>query len=121
MSLVTAAELADLKGEQADALPDTCVIKSVAWTNTRTGRTAVETTVATVACRVGPLSQEEQITANRLGITVDAIIAFADSQAVTAVQRIATGGVTYEVVAPDVDRTWRTANTVRVKRVTTGA
>jgi SPP1 family predicted phage head-tail adaptor len=118
MSLVTAAELADLKAEQVDALPDTCVLKTKTATNTSTGRTYVEATVATVACRVGPLSQEERLTASRLGVDVDAVIAFADSQAILPAYRITTGGVTYEVIGPDVDRTWRTANTVRVKRAT---
>jgi SPP1 family predicted phage head-tail adaptor len=121
MSLVTAAELADLKAEQVDALPDTCVLKTKTATNTSTGRIYTEGGDTTVACRVGPISREEQILAGRTGIVADAVIAFADSQAVTNGQRITTGGVTYEVIGPDVDRTWRTANTVRVKKVTAGA
>lgn len=121
MTLLTAEELADLQAEQAAALPDTCVVKSATPSNSKTGRTYSEDSGTTRACRVGPLSKEEQMIAQRAGLVVDAIIAFADSITVTNGQRITTGGVTYEVIAPDVDRTWRTVNTVKVKKVTTGA
>lgn len=120
MAALTDAEIAAMQDFVSDhLLPDTCVIKSKTRVNTRTGATYTETTVATVACRVGVPKLEERLTAQRLGYELDAILTFADSQAIDPAYRITVGGHTYEVIAPDIDRAWRIAGRVRVRKVTT--
>lgn len=118
MATLTAAQLAAMQDcVTNNLLPDTCVLKSVVYTNTKTGRTGVESTVATVACRVAQPQLEERLAAQRIGYELDAVITFADSQAIDPAYRVATGGYTYEIIAPDLDHAWRVAGRVRVKRL----
>lgn len=55
MALVTAADLADLRAEQDDSLPDSCrIIRTTLVSDNAGGQTPTETTLATLDCRYAP-------------------------------------------------------------------
>lgn len=119
MSLFTAAELADLRAEQAAAMPDTCTLVTVTpgADDGGGGFGAPTTATASAACRVGQPTGDELVIASRLGQRVDVAITLPHDAAITTGGQIIAGGVTYEVLSTNAGGSWNTATRCLCRRV----
>lgn len=118
--MFSASELADLRAEQSAALDTTCVVTTPgAEVDTVDGGTTPGTaTTATVACRTGPLTANEQTIADRLGRTVDAAVTLPYGTAVEPKGgTIAVGGKTFDVVYDNSEQSYAAAVRVLVSAV----
>lgn len=114
MGLFSAAELADLRATQEDAMPMTCSV-SVPGTATADGMggwiEGTPTATAGIACRVGSPSATDQQIAGKQGQSVDSVVTLPygtnvpDSSAITVVDT----GKTYDVQFTNAEQTYRTA------------
>jgi hypothetical protein len=118
--MLTAGELAAMRGTLDASLPDSGTIARKTWTSDGEGGGSITYPVAgTAACRVSPISQSgmEALLAGKLTTTTQHVITFAAGTDVQTTDQIASGGETYEVVAVVAPRTWEISRRVYAVRV----
>jgi SPP1 family predicted phage head-tail adaptor len=95
----SAAELTDLRADQEDAMDKTCLVVTHGATvsDSAGGWTPGTDTTVSVACRVGPPSNDERVIAERLGQQVDAVVTLPYDTTLSAANSITVDGVTYQV------------------------
>lgn len=118
MTLLSARELASMRATMAASLPDTCVIQRKTLTaDGQGGRSEAWAAAGTVACRIAPLQvrgQAEVAAAGRVLETGDFIATLPNGTDVRAVDRLVSGGVTYEVVKVKGPRSWELSRRCQV-------
>ena len=113
--MLTATELAAMRATQATAMPDTCVISRPTLTpDGAGGQTEGFATVATVACRVGPMGNrgEERAIAERMGAVTPYMVTVPTTTDVRTQDRIVVGARTFEVATVLDTEAWETARRV---------
>jgi SPP1 family predicted phage head-tail adaptor len=119
MSL-SALELAQLRADHEDYMPDTCTIqtKTVAI-GAAGGWTETWTDTATVDCRLAPTMHGlgEIINAAQLASLTSWVLTVHHDQAISAEQRVVVGGDTYEVERVEDDHSHRTARRAYLRRL----
>lgn len=118
--MFTAAELASLRALQNAAMPDTCVVQRLSRDDNDMGESAdTYATSSTVACRVAPMSIQNEGDENVIGGKLTAIgmwaITMPDNSDVQQADRITSGGRTFEVRDVQSPQSYETA--VRVVAV----
>ena len=95
---LTAGELAQARADAASLLSDSCVISRPTFTpNDSGGGSNSYNSVATVACRLGPLTSAETQRAGANDVQTDVAISMPAATDIRGADRIVTGGRTYEV------------------------
>ena len=117
--MFTAAELTDLRAEQAAAMPLTCtVVTRAAETSDSYGGTdAPSESTVSVACRIGPPNGSDQQVAERLGVVVDAVVTLPYGTTVPQRGRVEQGGRAYEVVTTNDEQAYQVAVRVLCRRI----
>lgn len=111
MSWLSAGELAQMRADVVNLMPDTCDILSVAYTRDGEGG-LVETwgtATAGVACRIDYVRGDEQIAGGALQSYRRAMISLPYDTALTTTNRIYTDGRTYSVVSVNSGQSWKVA------------
>lgn len=111
--MFTAAELADMRAEQAAAMPFTCVVTTpgVETDNAYGGTTPGVATTESVACRVGVPNANDQVIADRLSVRVSDILTLPYGTAVSPRGAIAVTetGKDYDVTYVNTEQSYQTA------------
>lgn len=95
---LTAGELTLARTDAASLLTDSCAISRPTFTpNDSGGGSNNYTTVATVGCRIGPLTSAEVLRGGANTETTDVAVTLPANTDVRAADRLVTGGRTYEV------------------------
>lgn len=121
-TLVSTPVLTYMRNTQADAMPDTCTIQTVARTSDGQGGWSEvwSNTYTSVACRVSPVklrSLGEGIQADQMTGKRRYILTVAYDQAITLADRVVHGGVTYNVISVNADESWPTAKRAELERI----
>lgn len=102
MALVTADDIACLRGELADTLTDLCSIsRPTDAADAFGGQMRTWATVATnVACRIAPETRRpvEEAREGRFATIGDYVVTLPAGQDITERDRVVIGGLTYEVI-----------------------
>lgn len=102
-------------------MPFSCVVSTPAAEviDAAGGTTPGSTTTATVACRVGVPSGNDQKVAERLGLVVDAMITmpYGTSAPERGTIEVTTTGKTYEIVRDNSEQSYQTAVRVMARQV----
>lgn len=120
MTLFSAAELADLRAEQAASFDKTCVVSvPAADTDDDAGGTTPGTpTATTVNCRVGSPSGSDQRIADRIGIVMDTVLTLPYATTVTNRSTIvASNGKSYDVTYVNDEQSYQTAVRVYARSI----
>jgi hypothetical protein len=120
MTFLSPSELAQLRSDLTDLLPDTCRIERA--TITKSGAYDVETwgtAVASVACRVDPdnLRQNEDIVGEREAGITRYIVTVPYNTDVQDGDRLVHGGNTYEITMLHDNHSARMARRLRVSQI----
>jgi len=102
--MLTATELADMRSTLEASLPDSCEVRRDALASDGAGgQTRTASTVATVACRISPLTDTvrnaELAVAERVTAKAPWILTLPHGTDVTEADRIRSGGREWEVAA----------------------
>lgn len=118
---LSAAEIAAMREDLEDTLPDTCVIQRRTLTSdSQGGRTESWAAAGTVACRLSPLGNldSEESRADRVSGEEDWIVTLPASTDVTERDRLVILTNTYEPVGLRAVRSWELSRRVNCKRIT---
>ena len=124
MSLST-QEIAQLRADAADYMPDTCTIQTPTHTKDAQGgwTTAWADTYTSISCRLAPLPMQQG--AEMEGEQVQAVsrwvLTVAYNQAIAENYRVVHDSETYEVVRMEDTHSNRTAKRVYLRRLDAGA
>lgn len=113
-------ELAQLRADALDYLPDSCVIQSRTVTTTAIGGQSESwSDAATVQCRLAPLVLNIGEVINAAAITSPTawVLTIVYNQAIDATGRVVIGGDTYQVERVEDDHSNRTARRVYLRRL----
>lgn len=110
MSL-TAADVAGMRSTLDASLPDSCaIVRDTLASDGAGGQVATPVTVATIACRIGPVTaiarDLEAITSGEVQARGSWVVTMPAGTDVTERDRITSAGVTYEIVAVPAPRSW---------------
>lgn len=112
--MISAADLASMRTSLTESMPDSCQVRRNAPTpDGAGGQIDAESTVATVACRISPLSRSDRLAeleiADRLTAVASWLITLPAGTDVTEKDRILSGVRTFEVASVLGPRTWELA------------
>ena len=118
MVSVSDGVLAAARTAAASALPDTCTIQTRTNATDALGETVVTwaATYTSVPCRVDPVRASERVAAARDAAEYDFTLTLPWSQTVDATMRVVHGGLTYEVVGVDADKSWAVTRRAQLRR-----
>lgn len=121
MSL-TAAEIAAMRDDLEDSMPDTCVIQRRSLTTDgQGGKTEAWAAAGTVVCRLSPQGigrGDETSRAERISGEEEWVVTLPALSDVTTTDRLVVLGVTYEPVGLRAVRSWELSRRVTCKRIT---
>lgn len=102
------AELADIRADIAQLLPDTCVIMSKQSTPDGMGGQSVTWTAAgTVDCRLDRRTGREVLAGGAIRPYSEWVLTVPHNASINTTQRVEHGGITYNVTAVNSDKSWR--------------
>ncbi len=113
---LTAGELADIRSDINELLPDTCTIRQVAYANDTLGQPArtFSDRATSVPCRIDPvkslsLTGEERVSSMKNYIITEGqfLLTLKNGQAIQETDRVIINSVTYEVVKVDDNQSWK--------------
>lgn len=111
--MFTASELADMRATQLEAMPFTCVVTTPATEveDGYGGTTPGSPSTASVACRVGVPSANDETIADRLGVRVSDILTLPYGTTVSPRGLIAVteSGKSYQVTYVNTEQSYQTA------------
>ena len=121
---LTDAELASIRADIADLLPDTCII--IAVTNTADGMggyTRGTAAVGTVDCRldakiINSLRSSERLAAGGIQPFHQFILTVPHNTSITPENQVQKGSEVYNVISVDADKSWNGAVRVILERTT---
>ena len=119
MSLST-LEIAQLRADADDYMPDTCIIQSPTITiDAIGGQSTSWAAAATVSCRLAPqlAGMGEVINAAQITSPTSWVLTVAHDQAIDATQRVVVSSDAYQVERVEDDHSNRTARRVYLRRL----
>lgn len=106
MSLLSDAEISQMRTVAAEALPASGTIYTQTWTSDGGGGGSITWAASgTANCRIGPISGAERESGDRISSDADFIVTFPGDTSITTDSRVVSGGGTYAVAAIR-DRSW---------------
>lgn len=119
MSLLSDAELAQIRADVALMLPDTCNILSPAGTADGYGgyTEAYGTVSAGVACRLDPIQGNEQVAGAAPQDFYRYMLTLPYGTAITIANKVVISTVEYKVVSVDAGKSWDTSRRCVVERL----
>lgn len=119
MSWLTDNELAQMRADIANLLPDTCSILSVAYTSDGEGgwSEAWGTATASVACRIDFKMGREVVVGGAVQPFTRVILSLPYNTALSTNDRILSGGNTYAVKSVNNGQSWIVAVRAELERV----
>jgi head-tail adaptor len=118
MGLLTAADIASMRGTVNTSLPDTAIIQAGTISgDSGGGGTTTWNAAGTVACRLSPLTGTERDVADHLAEDAKWLITVPAATAVTTDSRVLVGSATFEVLALRAPRSWEVSRQLEVQEV----
>lgn len=124
MSLLSTAELAEIRATQLEALPDTAtILRRALVADGRGGQVATYTAQAeTVACRLSFEDRDkpkmlDAVTSGRPEPQERFIVTLPHDASIEETDRLTINGATFEIVTSLAARSWETAKRLLVRRV----
>lgn len=116
--MLTANELADMRDDLEDSLPDTAVIKSPAWVSDgRGGGTTTFTAAGTVVCRVAPIPGNEKLEGARVHPDSEYLFTLPFDAVLDSESVLSWNGGDFSVTAAPEPRSWALCRPVEAKEV----
>lgn len=118
MTMLSAAELTQMRADLVTLLPDTCNILSVSLAPDGQGGMTETwgTAYASVSCRLDPIRGSENVTAANLQDFHAYQLTVPYDTTLTEQNRVVHGGVTYNIVTVGADKSWPISRRARVER-----
>jgi SPP1 family predicted phage head-tail adaptor len=118
VSDLTVTDLANMRADALNMLPDTCTIQARTSTVNAIGEAAdtFTDTYTGVACRLDPVKETEELIVDRPLASGDLILTVAYDQAIDATMRVVSGGVTYEIIGVDAGKSWAVTRRALLRR-----
>lgn len=112
------AVLVHARAAAASVLPDSCTIQTRTNSTDAMGETVPTwaSTYTSVPCRVDPVRQSEATMAGRQTAEYDFTLTVPYDQTIDAAMRVVHGGLTYEVIAVDADKSWAVTRRAQIRR-----
>lgn len=115
--------MAGMRATLDESLPDTCeIVRNDPEPDGAGGETDDWGTVATVACRISPLARSDRLAELEVAARITAIdaweITLPAGTDVTALDRLLSGGRTFEVTSVLVPRSWEIGSRVLAQEIT---
>ena len=116
---LTAKELAQMRADIEDLMPDTCDILSVAYTADGEGgmTEAWGTALADVACRIDYRSGSEKVTGGAIQSYSKAVISLPYTTAITTKHRIKLDDYVWSVLSVNEGQSWDVVRRAELERV----
>lgn len=119
--MITAAELADMRDDLEDSLPDLAVIQTRGFLSDGGGGGTTTWTVAgTVSCRVTPVSSSgegEAVRGGRVHPDTEYVFTFPYDTAITDTHQVVHAGGTFTATAVRAPKSWEISRRVEMKEV----
>jgi hypothetical protein len=124
---LSAAELTAIRDDIADLMPDTCTIQQVAYANDAIGQPArsFSNRATGVSCRLDPvdsvtLTGNETVSSIKNYLITEGmfVLTLPHDQTIDEQDRVIHGGITYEVVHVDDDKSWQASVRCVLKTIT---
>jgi hypothetical protein len=121
MTRIASEELARMRTQLEDSLPDTCVIHSNAGTQAASGyKTSSFGASGTVACRLSPVNRREALEAiegDKSGASEYFILTVPHGTTLTEKNRVVVSGTTFDVIMAPTPRSYSLCRTATVTRI----
>jgi hypothetical protein len=119
MSWLSAGELAQMRADVENLLPDTCDILSVAYTRDGEGGMAEVwgTLTAGVACRLDYRNGSEVVAGGAVQPYSRAVLSLPYDTVLETTNRIYSGGVTYAVISVNNGQAWKVSVRAELEKV----
>ncbi len=116
---LTARELAQMREDIEDLMPDTCNILSVAYTSDGEGGMAETwgTATANVACRIDYRSGSEKLTGGAIQSYSKAVLSLPYTTAISTKNRIQIGAYIWSVLSVNDKQSWDVVRRAELERV----
>lgn len=119
MSLLSDADIAQMRGVMQQALPGTAVIgRDTFISDSGGGGTTTFTASGTVDCRIAPVSGDEQVTGGRVSPDAEWVVTLPAGTVVDRTDQVTIAGSTYDIVAMRAPRSWELSRRLEVKERT---
>jgi hypothetical protein len=119
--VITAAELAEMRDDLEDSLPDLAVIQTRGFLSDGGGGGTTTWTVAgTVSCRVTPVSSSgegEAVRGGRVHPDTEYVFTFPYDTAITDTHQVVHAGGTFTATAVRAPKSWEISRRVEMKEV----
>ena len=118
MQTLTATELADLRAEIEDTLPDTCVISEVSYVSDGAGGlTPTWAAAGTVSCRVDPSSGIETVSGGAIQSFHRYTLTMPYNVTISTADRVAVGGVDYNIISVTSGNSWKLDTRAQIEKI----
>ena len=116
---LTARELAQMRADIEDLMPDTCDILSVAYTSDGEGGMAETwgTALANVACRIDYRSGSEKVTGGAIQSYSKAVLSVPYNTALTTKHRVKLDDYVWAVLSLNDGQSWQAVKRAELERV----
>ena len=116
---LTARELAQMRKDIADLLPDVCDILSVAYTSDGEGgmTEAWGTATANVHCRIDYRSGRETLTGGAIQPYSKAVLSVPYNTTISKTNRVKSGGYTWAILSINDGQSWQAVKRAELERV----
>lgn len=116
---LTARELAAMRADIEDLLPDTCDILSVAYTADSEGGFAEAwgTATANVKCRIDFRSGTERLSGGAIQPYSKAVLSVPYNTTLSLTNRVKSGGYTWAIVSLNEGQSWQAVKRAELERV----
>ena len=116
---LTVKELAQMRADIEDLMPDTCDILSVAYTSDGEGgmTEAWGTALANVACRIDYRSGSEKVTGGAIQSYSKAVLSLPYTTAITTKHRIKLDDYVWAVTGVNEGQTWEAVRRAEIERI----
>ena len=116
---LTARELAQMRADIEDLMPDTCDILSVAYTSDGEGgmTEAWGTATANVACRIDYRSGSEKVTGGAIQPYSKAVLSVPYNTTISLTNRVKSGAYTWAILSINEGQSWQAVKRAELERV----
>jgi SPP1 family predicted phage head-tail adaptor len=117
-SLLSPAELAQMRADLETLLPDTCVISNVTYASDGAGGwTPTWTAGGTVACRLDPIRGSEQIAGGAIEAFNGYIMTLPYNAVIVPASRVTVNSTDYNVVSVTIGDSWKLDTRCQIERI----
>jgi hypothetical protein len=114
--MIPADELTAMQATIATLLPDSCSILTPTIVSNGSGGTTTTWGTATASCRLDMLSGNESLSAGAIQSFQRGVMTLPTSATVTPTCKLVHGGITYNVISCDPDKSWPTCKRAIVEK-----